>query len=230
MLKSSHQWNKTSQSRVTAFSPASSSQIPLAPWGCCRSSSPSAQQNLQKTSRKPLKALETPEIETYPQHLDVNDLVHVLLTVILVPDEDLGRLVRLWALEALRQEGLIQTPGFGVSHLLDTLNRRRRWLVVSIAPLWPRPHLQDWGCPSYLHLLLGPLVQVNRLDLGYVDPQVPVDASTADADEDSQIPGGPSGTWRKEKEGWCGWVKMLGSGEHARWGHQIQAKDLIQSF
>lgn len=74
-------------------------------------------------------------METYPQHLDVNDLVHVLLAVILVPDEDLRRLVCFWPLEALGQEGLVQTPGFGVPHLLDTLNMRAQRLVMSITPL-----------------------------------------------------------------------------------------------
>lgn len=82
-------------------------------------------------------------MEPYPQHLDVDDLVNVLLAVVLVPDEDLGRLIRLRPLEALWQEGLVQTPGFGVPHLLDTLNTRRPRLVVSIAALWPRPHPQD---------------------------------------------------------------------------------------
>lgn len=52
---------------------------------------------------------------------------------------------------------------------------------------------------SDLDLLLRPLVQIDRLDLGDVDPQVSVDAGTADADEDAQIPGRPSWTWRREE-------------------------------
>lgn len=44
------------------------------------------------------------------------------------------------------------------------------------------------GGPRYLDLLRRPLVQVDRLDSGYVDPQVAVDSSTADADEDAQVP------------------------------------------
>lgn len=47
---------------------------------------------------------------------------------------------------------------------------------------------------SDLDLLLRPLVQIDGLDLGDVDPQVSMDAGTADADEDAQIPGCPSGT------------------------------------
>lgn len=46
-----------------------------------------------------------------------------------------------------------------------------------------------------LDLLLRPLIQVDRLDLGDVNPQVSMDASTADTDEDAQIPGCPSWTW-----------------------------------
>ena len=55
---------------------------------------------------------------------------------------------------------------------------------------------------SDLNLLLRPLVQIDRLDLGDVDPQVPMDASTADADEDTQIPGCPSWTW------WRGYMTL----------------------
>lgn len=40
-------------------------------------------------------------VRTHPEHLYVNDLIHVLLLIILVPDEDLCRLVRLGPLEAL---------------------------------------------------------------------------------------------------------------------------------
>lgn len=50
----------------------------------------------------------------------------------------------------------------------------------------------------YLDLFLRPLVQIDRLDLGDVDPEVPVDAGTADADEDAQVPRGPSRTCRHE--------------------------------
>ena len=39
---------------------------------------------------------------THPEHLYVDDLINVLLLVVLVPDEDLCRLVCLRALEALR--------------------------------------------------------------------------------------------------------------------------------
>lgn len=52
---------------------------------------------------------------------------------------------------------------------------------------------------SDLDLLLCPLVQIDRLNLGYVDPQVSMDTSTADTDEDAQIPGRPSWTWQREK-------------------------------
>lgn len=47
---------------------------------------------------------------------------------------------------------------------------------------------------TYLDLFRGPLVQVDRLDSGYVNSQVPVDAGAADADEDSQVPGRPPRT------------------------------------
>lgn len=86
-------------------------------------------ENPQETSKDSRGA------ETHPQHLDVDDLVHVLLAVVLVPDEDLSRLVCLGPLEALGQEGLVQTSGFGVSHLLDTLTTTRQRLGMSTATL-----------------------------------------------------------------------------------------------
>lgn len=46
----------------------------------------------------------------------------------------------------------------------------------------------------YLDLFRGPLVQVDRLDSGYVHSQVPVDAGAPDADKNSQIPRSPSWT------------------------------------
>lgn len=48
---------------------------------------------------------------------------------------------------------------------------------------------------SDLDLLLCPLIQVDGFDLGDVDPQISMDTSTADADENAQIPGSPSWTW-----------------------------------
>lgn len=54
---------------------------------------------------------------------------------------------------------------------------------------------------SDLDLLLRPLIQVDRLDLGDVNPQVSMDASTADTDEDAQIPGCPSWTWKSNGGG-----------------------------
>lgn len=48
---------------------------------------------------------------------------------------------------------------------------------------------------GYLDLFRGPLVQVDRLDSGYVHPQVPVDAGASYADKNSQIPRSPSWTW-----------------------------------
>lgn len=53
---------------------------------------------------------------------------------------------------------------------------------------------------SDLDLLLRPLVQIDGLDLGDVDPQVSMDAGAADADEDAQIPGRPSRTWWREED------------------------------
>lgn len=50
-----------------------------------------------------------------------------------------------------------------------------------------------------LDLFLSPLVQVDRFDLGDVDPQVSMDASTADTDEYAQVPGCPSRSWRRDK-------------------------------
>lgn len=47
----------------------------------------------------------------------------------------------------------------------------------------------------YLDLFRGPLVQVDRLDSGYVHSQVPVDAGASYADKNSQIPRSPSWTW-----------------------------------
>lgn len=58
---------------------------------------------------------------THPEHLDINDLIHVLFLVILVPDEVLRRMVALGALEALGQERFVEAFGLGVSHLLDAL-------------------------------------------------------------------------------------------------------------
>lgn len=52
-----------------------------------------------------------------------------------------------------------------------------------------------------LDLLLRPLIQVDRLDLGDVNPQVSMDTSTADTDEDAQIPGCPSWTWKSNRGG-----------------------------
>lgn len=53
---------------------------------------------------------------------------------------------------------------------------------------------------SDLDLLLCPLVQIDRLDLGDVDPEVSMDTSAADTDEDAQIPGRPSWTWNRERK------------------------------
>lgn len=52
------------------------------------------------------------------------------------------------------------------------------------------PHLCVCICrvTSHLDLLLRPLVQIHRLDLGDVDPQVSMDTGTADTDEDAQVP------------------------------------------
>lgn len=52
---------------------------------------------------------------------------------------------------------------------------------------------------SDLDLFLSPLVQIDRLDLGDVDPQVSMDTSTADTDEYAQIPGRPSWPWQRDK-------------------------------
>ena len=48
-------------------------------------------------------------------------------------------------------------------------------------------HVDVWVCSvtSDLDLLLCPLVQIDGLDLGDVDPQVSVDTSAADTDEDA---------------------------------------------
>ena len=40
----------------------------------------------------------------------------------------------------------------------------------------------------YLDLLRRPLVQINRFDSGDVDPQVAVDAGTADTHEHPEVP------------------------------------------
>lgn len=47
---------------------------------------------------------------------------------------------------------------------------------------------------SDLDLFLCPLVQVDRLNLGDVDPKVTMNTSTSDTDKDAQIPGCPSWT------------------------------------
>lgn len=51
-----------------------------------------------------------------------------------------------------------------------------------------------------LDLFLSPLVQIDRFDLGDVDPQVSMDASTADTDEYAQVPGRPSRSWQRDKK------------------------------
>lgn len=65
------------------------------------------------------------------------------------------------------------------------------------------PYVFDiWICrvTSDLDLFLRPLVQIDRLDLGDVDPQVSMDTGTANAYEDSQIPGCPSWPWQGEED------------------------------
>lgn len=48
---------------------------------------------------------------------------------------------------------------------------------------------------AYLYLLMSPLVQVYRFNSWYVHAKIPMDSRTADTNEDSKIPGCPSGTW-----------------------------------
>ena len=48
------------------------------------------------------------------------------------------------------------------------------------------------GLCKYLDLFLSPLVKVNRFYPGYVHPEIPVDSSTSNADEHTNVPGGPS--------------------------------------
>ena len=49
------------------------------------------------------------------------------------------------------------------------------------------------GNGPYRDLLWRPRVEVDRLDPGDVDPEVPVDARTPDAQKHSEVPGGPPG-------------------------------------
>lgn len=44
---------------------------------------------------------------------------------------------------------------------------------------------------TYLHVLPGPVVQANRLDLGHVCAEATVDAAAVDAHERAQVDGGP---------------------------------------
>lgn len=87
------------------YSPVSSFQTQPAPWVYCHNSSLSAQrkQIFRVCDRlKHIFLFTAVCVQTHPEHLDVNHFIHVLLLVILIPDEDLCRLICLGALEALR--------------------------------------------------------------------------------------------------------------------------------
>ena len=49
-------------------------------------------------------------------------------------------------------------------------------------------------CYTYRDLLRRPGVEIDGLDFGYVDPQVAVNSCAPDAQEQTQVPRGPSGT------------------------------------
>jgi hypothetical protein len=49
---------------------------------------------------------------------------------------------------------------------------------------------------TYSDLVRGPRVEVDRLDFGNVDAEIPVDPGAADAHEDAQVPRRPSWTWK----------------------------------
>lgn len=69
--------------------------------------------------------------------------------------------------KGLRQVGFIKSVCLSIPHLLHALD-----------------------------LFLSPLVKVNRFYPGYVHPEIPVDSSTSNADEHTNVPGGPSWPFR----------------------------------
>lgn len=59
-----------------------------------------------------------------------------------------------------------------------------------VLPVLVRPRIAP--VQDALHLLVGPGIEIDRLDFADVDAHTSVDARAADADEDAQIPACPS--------------------------------------
>lgn len=79
------------------------------------------------------------------------------------PNEGLEGRVCLRSTKAFRHVGLEHGPGATVTHFFDCRNLLRR-----------------------------PSVEIDRLDLGNVNSEIPVDSGTPDAEEDAKVPRGPS--------------------------------------
>lgn len=61
-----------------------------------------------------------------------------------------------------------------------------------------------------LHLLLGPRVEVDRLDAADVGAHAAVDARAADADEDAKVPASPPGVCKRRRLGQKGSMRRFG--------------------